>query len=187
MQQLPAADTQPRRRDPDALRRRLLQAARDLALSEGLAAVTIQSVAQRAGATKGGLFHHFTSKERLLEALFQEELESLDQFIDAEMARDETAYGRFTRAYIASVLTDDTPASLYAVLMLSKDLTALWEDWLLRRAAQHGETDSRLTLARYAADGIWINRLWGSTHHPDTAEDGLRQHILTLTHEGPTP
>jgi hypothetical protein len=39
-------------------------AALQLGYEQGLVGVTVQAVAQRAGVTKGGLFHHFRAKKR---------------------------------------------------------------------------------------------------------------------------
>lgn len=46
-------------------RHRILDGARDLILSRGFAAMSIDSVCKSAGITKGGFFHYFASKEEL--------------------------------------------------------------------------------------------------------------------------
>lgn len=59
-------DTNPRRRrDPDATRQRILDAARDLMLRQGFAATGVGGICAAARVTKGALFHHFESKEAL--------------------------------------------------------------------------------------------------------------------------
>lgn len=50
------------------VRDRILLAARDLILSKGFSAMTVENVCAAAGVTKGGFFHHFGSKEALGEA-----------------------------------------------------------------------------------------------------------------------
>ena len=54
---------------PPSARERMLRAARDLILSRGFAAMTVDSVCSAAGVTKGGFFHHFGSKDGLGEAV----------------------------------------------------------------------------------------------------------------------
>jgi TetR/AcrR family transcriptional regulator, transcriptional repressor for nem operon len=49
-------------------RARILAAARDAILSRGFAAMTVDAVCKAAGITKGGFFHHYTSKDALGEA-----------------------------------------------------------------------------------------------------------------------
>lgn len=54
---------------PATARERMLRAARDLILSRGYAAMTVDRVCAAAGVTKGGFFHHFGSKDGLGEAV----------------------------------------------------------------------------------------------------------------------
>ncbi|MCB5190791.1 TetR/AcrR family transcriptional regulator [Methylobacillus arboreus] len=53
-------------------RDRILQIARDLILSRGFSAMTIDMVCIQANITKGGFFHHFPNKEVLGEAVLQQ-------------------------------------------------------------------------------------------------------------------
>ena len=55
-----------RKKQPEQVRRSLLDCAAQIAVEQGLASVTIQAVAEAAGVTKGGLFHHFASKRNPL-------------------------------------------------------------------------------------------------------------------------
>ena len=54
---------------PPKAREALLAAYRDLLVSEGERAATMDAVAARAGVSKGGLLYHFKSKDALAEAL----------------------------------------------------------------------------------------------------------------------
>ncbi|MEP5147480.1 MAG: helix-turn-helix domain-containing protein, partial [Nitratireductor sp.] len=46
-------------KDPQAVRRRLMDEAKKLAIESGISAITVQAVASAAGVTKGGFLHHF--------------------------------------------------------------------------------------------------------------------------------
>ncbi|MFM7414309.1 MAG: helix-turn-helix domain-containing protein, partial [Alphaproteobacteria bacterium] len=61
---------------------RILDAAENLIIARGVAAMTLEAVAREAGVSKGGLLYHFASKEALLEAL----LGRLSAFIAQEFA-----------------------------------------------------------------------------------------------------
>jgi AcrR family transcriptional regulator len=50
----------------------LLEAARELFASEGYAAVALQQVCDRAGVTRGALYHHFAGKDELFCAVCEE-------------------------------------------------------------------------------------------------------------------
>ena len=60
----------PRRRDPEAHRAAILQAAREAFTEHGYARTTIRDIARRAGVTHGLVMRHFGSKERLMLAAF---------------------------------------------------------------------------------------------------------------------
>ncbi|MCP3387825.1 TetR/AcrR family transcriptional regulator [Bradyrhizobium sp. CCGB12] len=156
--------SKPRIKQPEVNRRRLLDSAVAIAAKDGLTSLSIQSVAVAAGITKGGLFHHFASKQALLEAMFVDLLERLDAAIDGCIEPDESAIGRFTRAYVRLIFADRhramdaTCAGLSAALVADAQLKQLWIDWLEQRLARHRQTDSGETLAivRLAADGVWF-------------------------------
>jgi AcrR family transcriptional regulator len=61
---------------------RILDAAENLIIARGVAALTLEAAAREAGVSKGGLLYHFASKEALLEAL----LGRLAAFIAQEFA-----------------------------------------------------------------------------------------------------
>ena len=57
------------KKSPDVRRNELLDSAQALFFSEGYEATTVADIMERAGVSKGGFYHHFTSKDDLLEAL----------------------------------------------------------------------------------------------------------------------
>ena len=58
-----------RRRDPEATQEAILNAAEDLFLDRGMAAVPTSEIASAAGVTKSLIHHYFGSKEALWEAV----------------------------------------------------------------------------------------------------------------------
>ena len=57
-------------KQPELVRQKLLDVALQIVVAEGPHAVTLDAVAKRAHVTKGGLQHHFPSKQALLDTLF---------------------------------------------------------------------------------------------------------------------
>ena len=153
------------------MHRALLDHAAKLAVTQGLAAITVQAVAEAAGVTKGGLLHHFPSKQALINAVFADLLDALDHQLDARIAADPEPYGAFTRAYIDSVfaIEPEDNAAVWAALAISMltdpPLRQLWADWVQDRHDRHRDTDGALPLAaiRLTADGIWLADLTGVT------------------------
>lgn len=158
--------TESRRKNPDAVRRNLMDAALALALGQGLPAVTVDAVATAAGVTKGALFHHFPTKQALVAAVFAQMVDDLDAEIAALMAADPAPHGRFTRAYLDSAFIEAQTegAVLWLSAVTDPQLARLWADWLADRLREHAATDvdcpaaTRLEAVRLATDGLCYGR-----------------------------
>jgi len=177
-----------RKKEPDVVRQKLLDCAAQILVDRGLANLTVQAVADAAGVTKGGLLHHFASKQRLTEALFAEQLRTLDAEIDTAMAADPVAYGRFTRAYVRCTLRADQTgpcpcAALSVSTLIDPALRQAWGDWYKARLCRHRDTDGDpdLQLVRYAADGVWLADLMAQDGEPPTDRQALLSQMIDLT------
>ena len=173
-----------RKKQPDVLRPQLLQAAAQLALESGLRAVTLDAVAARAGVSKGGLQHHFRNKQALLDALFDDAVETFNADVAAAIASDAQAEGRAARAYMRATLKEERKedAASYLHLLLALMLTdADTRDRWAPRIAEIASPDplpaaeaARLMICRLAADGLWLADLLGS----QSMDAGLRAEVL---------
>lgn len=158
------ANAYQRKKQPELVRQALVDSAARLAAQLGPARLTVQAVAQAAGVTKGGLFHHFPTKKALLDAVYQNLLAQLDAQIAHHLAQDTTAHGRFTRAYVAAILGARHSSMGEQWMALSLAMATepaqqhMWADWLSARLAHHRDTDShpQLEVVRLAADGAWL-------------------------------
>ncbi|MFT4250885.1 MAG: TetR/AcrR family transcriptional regulator [Caulobacter sp.] len=181
-----------RPKQPEQVRRALLEAAVALAEEQGLGGVTVQAVADRAGVTKGGLFHHFASKQALIDAVFDFMLEQMDEALDGLMARDkgpEAAWGRFTRAYVISTFECCDMAlsgqALSISMVTDPALRVRWKAWIDARLIRHADTDAdpRLHVVRLAADGYWFaSMLHGGDPGFETPQ-ALQARLIAMTRE----
>lgn len=177
-----------RKKQPEQVRAALIQCAAEMAAQQGLTAVTVQAVAQAAGVTKGGFFHHFPHKQALLDAVFDAFKAEHDREIDRLMAADEEAWGSFTRAYVMMSFRDilQEEASLHVPLslsmMASAELCERWSQWLAARLQRHQSTDSdpQHETARLAADGAWLVHSL-KLHSAVGAPLALRERLLATT------
>jgi hypothetical protein len=92
-----------RRRDPEAHRAAILQAAREALTEHGYARATIRDVARRAGVTHGLVMRHFGTKEQLMLAAFPTP-RGLDEVARGDPA---TLPERLAHAYVARM--EDAP------------------------------------------------------------------------------
>lgn len=175
-----------RKKNPEAVREKLLNAAESIALAQGMQAVTMQAVSDAAGVTKGGFLHHFPNKEALFQTLFAAYVQRLETLLDTLMLQDPLPYGRFSRAYISAALDPVASAGanlsggIVPVFIGDPDLRRMWYDWLATIESRHRQTDGTTTLqiARRAADGLWFARMDGA--EIDATDDLLRG-LLDLT------
>ena len=154
-----------RKKAPETVRANLLAAAARIAAEKGLAAITLDSVARIAEVSKGGLLHHYRSRQALIEALHADLLNRLDRRIQTIRANDPEPQGQFTRAYVSAVVlpcdsADESRLLGAASLAMSTDpyLADAWNRWIGDHLAQSGAEDRSpaATAIRYAADGIWL-------------------------------
>ncbi|WP_316863225.1 TetR/AcrR family transcriptional regulator [uncultured Cohaesibacter sp.] len=156
-----------REKNPQKVRRLLIENALKLASEKGLALVSIQQVCRASGVTKGAFFHHFTNKQSLLDAVFAEMIDELDREIDAYIEDDPVPHGQFTRAYLQSVkasVKDSPSAAIWISAITDASLQSVWNNWLNQRLVRHRQTDDGEVLhaVRMAADGIWFAVFTGS-------------------------
>ena len=157
------------KKQPELIRKRILEQTAILISQKGISNVSIQNIATAVGITKGGVFHHFPNKEILIEEMFNQVILEVDQTIEYLMKQDEDEYGKFTRAYVHSAFIHQINGVVSAwsavsmTLITEPTFNKIWMEWLKNRLSQHAETDSHpdLELIRLAADGLWLKSITG--------------------------
>lgn len=175
------AEAHRRKKNPELVRAHLIESARRLALENGLGAVGLEAVAADAGVTKGGLLHHFPSKQALVEGVFQHLLEEFEADLEARMAADGDGFGLFTRAYIRSVFEVGAEAqwgALWVATLTDPQLRRTWGEWFNARVSRYGETGLALETARFSADGVWLGHMFGVA--PEDPE-AFERHLIEMT------
>ena len=160
-------------------KRRLLVAAAVVVRRDGAQALTLDAVAAEAGVSKGGLLYHFASKRELLDAMLAGWLEEFGAEIEAARegggfargyvrASDMSGWAAAERATEFGLLAAmvDQPATLERV----RTRYAAWQEQLADEASDPVEA----TVARLAADGLWLNDLLGLA--PPAGE--LRERVM---------
>lgn len=107
----------------------LLDAAIRVVTRDGFAAMTLEAVAKEAGVSKGGLTHHFATKDALITAMLDHFVQRLLRELDRVAADDPVVKGRRVRAMMDVAFPE------------------------LRSTAAVGETKSKRTTSRASATG----------------------------------
>ncbi|KRG32773.1 TetR family transcriptional regulator [Psychrobacter sp. P11G3] len=179
-----------RKKQPEVIRRALLDQAARITLEQGLSKVTFQAVADAVGVTKGGVMHHFSTKNALVLEVFNDAMAKFEAEVNSAMADDPVKYGSFTRAYIDATISlgeqgqeeYDNQATLYVLMLGDSELRELWAKWANEQLKKHAATDNTETLCmvRLVADGIWLSDFSGI----DIADkQSLRDRLIKMTQQ----
>ncbi len=160
-----------RARGKRVLKDEILKAAIALVEERGAGALTLDAVAKRAGVSKGGLIHHFNTKEALLTELiagvtatFEKErrasVESLEKF-GAETADMEVKLMKtyLERAFKGLGRDNNGAMALFAVATHQPDLLQPIRDYFASReeeALQFSRSPLTVLMISLLADGLWL-------------------------------
>lgn len=179
-----------RKKQPELVRRALLDEAARITLEQGLSKVTFQAVADAVGVTKGGVMHHFATKDTLILAVFYDAMAKFEAEVNAAMAKDPVSYGSFTRAYIDATISlgekgqaeFNSQATLYVLMLGDRMLRERWAEWSNEQLKKYAATDNSETLCmvRLVADGIWLSDFSG-IDISDKAS--IRERLINMTQQ----
>jgi AcrR family transcriptional regulator len=169
-------------------RARLLDAAAAVVRRDGAKALTLDAVAAEAGVSKGGLLYHFKTKRDLLDAMlegwveeFAAEIAAADEgrgfahgYVKASDMSTWAAAERATEFGLLAAMVDE-PGALEAV----RGRYAAWQERLAAQAADPVDA----TVARLAADGLWLNDLLGLAPPAGKLREQVMARMLALATE----
>lgn len=167
---------------------RLIQAAEQIVLREGVARLTLDAVAREAGVSKGGVLYHFARKESLVAGMLAHLVERFEQDLRGQFEADAAESGRWVRAYTRATFQPEQAqalpsltesAGLLAAVAVNPDLLRPFQEryreWQAR-IEEDGLAPALATLVRLAADGLWLADLLDLA--PPTG--ALREQVLDL-------
>ena len=166
-------------RDAARTRRALLDAAARSVTAHG-AGVSLDVVAREAGVSKGGLMHHFRSKDELMAALADDLFEQFARAVQDRIEPADDAPGRLLRAYVRATFDDlergqdaveqttlmATLSSFPELARRSQERYRRWNETL----AEDGVDPQRVLVVLRACDGASIAPLFeGPLGHEELA------------------
>jgi AcrR family transcriptional regulator len=162
----------------EATRAALIAAARELFTERGYAGVATEEIVQRAGVTRGALYHHFKDKRALFRAVVEElEQESVERVASAALAQKDPWKVQITalNAYldgcldpaVQAIVLVDAPSVLgpeewreieaqYGLALVRTGLESIMEAGLIEQ--QPVEPLAHLMLGALAEAGLMIAR-----------------------------
>jgi AcrR family transcriptional regulator len=170
---------------PDAVRANLINAAADL-LAHG-ETLSMSTVAERAGVTKGAVQHHFGTRDAMLDAMFAAHLNDFEQDLAARAAQD-GAPGHAARAYVNATVENAGPAhepmawrALLVAAVIDRPIAERWSHWVAGRRREDRAPGSQELIMRLAADGLWLSDLLGVYDLSAKERAELQEALLALS------
>jgi AcrR family transcriptional regulator len=177
----------------------LLQLAATMFAESGLRATTVRDIADAAGILSGSLYHHFASKEEMIDEVLRGFLDWLfvryQQIVDTEPNPLERLKGLFLASFDAIehrhaqvVIYQDEAKRLSSQPRFSyleqrnKEQRKMWVD-VLRQGIGEGcfRPDLDIDLVyRFIRDTTWVSVRWYSPGGPLTAEQVGRQYLAIV-------
>jgi AcrR family transcriptional regulator len=173
-------------------RDKILDAAVRVAVQDGILAMTLDAVAREASVSKGGLLHHFRSKDDLITAMLISFRAKMQRAMDARMADDPNPRGRWLRATLQTIWSEsrdgdaNTPSPSDPSRFFTTMLTAFANNPHLLDPVRENMRQVRERLLAEGANGLRQLALGAAIHglllwqHLGviTADDPVHQTIL---------
>ncbi|KAA0104210.1 TetR family transcriptional regulator KstR2 [Mycolicibacterium sp. P1-5] len=184
---------------PVSRRDELLVLAATMFAERGLRATTVRDIADSAGILSGSLYHHFKSKEQMVEEVLRDFLDWLFERYQQVIATEPNPLERLKGLFMASFeAIEDRHAQVVIYQDEAKRLTALpqfdfvetrnkeqrkmWLD-LLHEGVEQGYFRPDIdvdVVYRFIRDTTWVSVRWYQTGGPLTAEEVGRQYLAIV-------
>ena len=154
-------------------------------------AVSLSKIAAAAGVSKGGLLHHFPSRDDLIRALGEDSTMLLRSEVEGFLDLSENRSGKMLRAYVRALCGGSGEAMAhfadssvwYPMIEIPEVRQAIADNarWWDEQFAADGLPVDRIRLVRRAAEGCAAAYVWGEETEEGVAQ--LRGFLLGLTEE----
>ncbi len=181
----------------DATRRSVLAAAAEIVVRDGAAKLTLDAVAERCGLSKGGILHHFSTKDSLISAMIEDVVGGFEADLQRNM-QGESGPGSFARAFLRACLdregivtrTIKVSAGIIAAVAINTQLLAplrtRYGEWSAR--LEHDGIDPAIAeLVRSAADGLWLGNVLELGSTSAALRKRMFAKLIELTQLGSAP
>jgi AcrR family transcriptional regulator len=185
-------------------REKILDAAVQVAIRDGILAMTLDAVAKEARVSKGGLIYHFKSKDDLIAAMLVQFRAKTQRIIEARAAADPEPRGRWFRAVMQTICPDAHAGE--AAASTSSDMRRLFTAMLAasannsnllapvreqaclmrERLIAEGPNGLRQVALSAAIHGLLVWQIMGIMTPDDPLYQPILRELLTLA-EGPDP
>lgn len=158
-----------RKKEPEINKQLIIDAATDISFESDWSQVTFQAIANRIGLSKGGIIHHFKSKEELLDELVNQSLIDLTQWI--ENNKSENSEMDTFLSYFNSIITQQnnekyvkTMRVILQAIVINPKYREQWKNWHSKHiiSLNKNELDTKNLIILLLAEGLWYSENIGT-------------------------
>ncbi|MDJ0938746.1 MAG: TetR/AcrR family transcriptional regulator [Woeseiaceae bacterium] len=161
----------------------MLDASREIVMERGAGCLTFEQVAQVSGVTRGGITYHFPTKQALLQALVQDDIEQWKELEEVQRPAGEAPETAELLAFMRSY-TDENPdkrrfvTGMLGAATLDPPIIDPVREFERERltGVEWNERNLKIELLRLAAQGLFWANLF---HCPDISPE-LRGRLVEV-------
>jgi AcrR family transcriptional regulator len=172
---------------------RLLNAAESVVARDGVANLTLETVAREAGVSKGGLLYHFPTKSALIHAIVERLASRCEQDQARAVEADTNGPGAFTRAYlqIRAEPLDPRERPVHTALLAAAGTDPQYVEPMRKsllewqaRLESDGIDPATASVVRLAMDGLCLGTLLGLPVPTGDLRQKIIDKLLAMTEDG---
>lgn len=156
------SDNYKKKKDPVENRRLILEAVIELASTLELSQISFDALAKKCGLSKGGIIHHFPTKEAIFDTLFNENFEEYCSLVQYELAAMETPNPSVALLRVVMRGRDDESHRklmkvIFKCLVNNDGYCQRWNKWFSEHilAGLDGDSEIAALAGCLAAVGLW--------------------------------
>ncbi|MEO0347631.1 MAG: TetR/AcrR family transcriptional regulator [Pseudomonadota bacterium] len=179
---------------PPIARNRVLDAARQIVMERGAGALTYEELVEVSGITRGGITYHFATKQDLLRALIEHDLQHWDAAEAEHRPQDEPEALADLLGFLRVHTAPDTDrrrfvSGMVGAAMHDPSVLEPARAYEAERLAKIDDSDAALRqqLLRLAAMGMFWADFFGCPELPEPLKDRLRDLLEALAREWTEP
>lgn len=173
-------------------RNKILKAASDVVITQGVARLTLEAVAKEAGVSKGGLLYHFPNKEALIKGMVDELTDTYFKSIKENVLVDNRDIGKWSKAYVKTTFDEledglEMSSALLGAIFTNPELLEKLKSFFadMQERIENDRVDPvRAIVVRLAADGLWFAEIFGLAPLDKTLKERVYRELISLLREG---
>ncbi len=176
-----------RKKEPEFNKQLIIDTATDIGFESDWSQVTFQAIADRTGLSKGGIIHHFRSKEDLLDELVSQSLIRLTKWMETNNNKTEPI--DTVLSYFTSIVTKQsdemyskTMRIILQAIVINPKYREQWKTWYKQHIipSEEDESSTKNLIVLLLAEGLWYSENMGTRLYSESEKSKISSFIKQL-------